>query len=95
MNIMIFNEQNMTMNMKNVQENEVMQMWNKLALILLIIGGINWGLIGIFSFDLVAWIFGGQGAVLSRIIYTIVAISAIWCITFLFRREDNLVEVTD
>ncbi len=70
-------------------------MWNKLALILLIIGGINWGLIGIFSFDLVAWIFGGQGAVLSRIIYTIVAISAIWCITFLFRREDNLVEVTD
>lgn len=72
-----------------------MQMWNKLALILLIIGGINWGLIGIFSFDLVAWIFGGQGAVLSRIIYTIVAISAIWCITFLFRREDNLVEVTD
>ena len=48
-------------------------MLDKLALILTIIGGINWGLIGIFQFDLVAWICGGQGSIISRIIYTIVA----------------------
>ena len=52
-------------------------MWNKLALILLIIGGINWGLVGIFQFDLVAWLFGGTDSILSRAIYIIVAISAI------------------
>ena len=60
----------------------------KLILALLIIGGINWGLIGIFQFDLVAWLFGGQGAVLSRIIYTLVGIAAVWCISLLFRDND-------
>ena len=59
-----------------------------LALVLLIIGGINWGLIGIFQFDLVAYLFGGMGAVLSRIIYTLVAASAIWCISLLFRENE-------
>lgn len=61
-------------------------MWiDKLALVLLIIGGLNWGLVGIFSFDLVAWLFGGQGAVISRIIYILVALSAAWCISLIFR----------
>ena len=60
----------------------------KLILIIMIIGGINWGLIGIFQFDLVAWLFGGQGAVLSRIIYTLVGIAAVWCISLLFRDND-------
>lgn len=46
------------------------------------------GLIGIFQFDLVAWLFGGQGAVLSRIIYTLVGIAAVWCISLLFRDND-------
>lgn len=55
-------------------------MLDVIALILTVIGGINWGLIGIFQFDLVAWLFGGQGAVLSRIIYTLVGIAAVWCI---------------
>ena len=59
-------------------------MLDKIALILTIIGGINWGLIGIFQFDLVAWIFGGQSAIISRIIYTLVALGAIWCISLLF-----------
>lgn len=59
-------------------------MIDKIALILTIIGGLNWGLIGIFQFDLVAWIFGGQSGIISRIIYTLVAISAIWCISLLF-----------
>lgn len=83
------------MNMRNVQRNEVERMWDKLALILLIIGGINWGLVGIFRFDLVAWLFGGSDTILSRAIYIIVAISAIWCITLLFRSDDKLIEATD
>lgn len=57
-------------------------MWDRLALILLIIGGLNWGLVGIFGFDLVAWLFGGAGTVLSRTVYILVAISAVWCISF-------------
>ena len=44
-------------------------MWDKLALILLVIGGVNWGLVGIFEFDLVAWLFGGATSALSRIVY--------------------------
>lgn len=58
-----------------------------LALILSIIGSLNWGLVGIFKFDLVAWIFGGQTAVVSRIIYTVIALAGIWCITLLFRKN--------
>ena len=58
-----------------------------LALILAIIGSVNWGLVGIFRFDLVAWIFGGQATVISRIIYTLVGLAGLWCITLLFRRN--------
>lgn len=57
-----------------------------IALILSIIGSINWGLVSLFQFDLVAWIFGGQDAVLSRIIYGLVGLAGLWCITLLFRR---------
>ena len=60
---------------------------DKIALILSIIGGINWGSIGIFKFDIVAWIFGGQDAVVSRIIYSIVGIASLWCISLLFRNK--------
>ncbi len=68
-------------------------MLDKIALILTIIGGVNWGLIGIFQFDLVAWIFGGQSAIISRIIYTLVALAAVWCISLLFStRVDEKVE---
>ena len=62
-----------------------MSIIDRVALALLMVGGINWGLIGIFQFDLVAWIFGGQDAVLSRVIYTVVGICALWCIGLLFR----------
>ena len=64
-------------------------MLDKIALSLLIIGGINWGLLGLFQFDLVAWIFGGQEAVLSRITYVLIAICALWCISLLFRDHDG------
>ncbi len=57
-----------------------------IALILSIIGSINWGLVGIFQFDLVAWLFGGQSAVFSRIIYTIIGLAGLWCISLLFRK---------
>ncbi|MBQ7756709.1 MAG: DUF378 domain-containing protein [Oscillospiraceae bacterium] len=63
-------------------------MLDRIALLLLIIGGINWGLVGIFQFDLVAWAFGGVAGVVSRIIYTLVAISAIWCVSLFFRNNE-------
>ena len=63
------------------------RMFDKIALALLIIGGVNWGLVGIFNFDLVAWLFGGTGALLSRVVYVLVALSALLCITLLFRRN--------
>ena len=58
-----------------------------LALILSIVGSLNWGLVGIFQFDLVAWLYGGQGAVVSRIIYTIVGLAGLCCISLLFRSD--------
>lgn len=57
---------------------------DKIALILVIIGAVNWALIGIFQFDLVGYLFGGQSAVLSRIIYTVVGAAGLWCISLLF-----------
>ena len=62
-------------------------MLDKASLVLVIIGALNWGSIGLFKFDLVAWIVGGQTAVLSRIVYTLVALAGIWCISLLFRTQ--------
>lgn len=66
-----------------------MQIIDRIALILTVIGALNWGGIGVFGFDVVAWICGGQGAVVSRIIYTIVALAGIWCISLLFRSREE------
>ena len=63
-----------------------------LALILSVIGCVNWGLVGIFQFDLVAWLFGGQSAVFSRIIYALVGLAGLWCITLLFRKYRDHVD---
>ena len=60
---------------------------DRIALILTIIGGINWGSIGLFRFDIVACICGGQTATVSRVIYTLVGLAALWCISLLFRRD--------
>ena len=62
-------------------------MFDKICLILAIIGCINWGLVGLFSFDLVAWIFGGSGVLLSRIVYTVIALAGVWCISLLIRKD--------
>lgn len=58
---------------------------DKIALILVIIGGINWGSVGLFQLDLVAALFGGAGQPLSRVVYALVGLAALWCITLLFR----------
>ena len=62
---------------------------DRIALVLTIIGALNWGSIGLFQFDIVAWICGGQDALVSRIIYTLVALAGVWCISLLFRARDK------
>ena len=64
-------------------------MLDRIALVLVIIGSLNWGSIGLFGFDVVSWIFGGSAALASRIIYTVVALAGIWCISLLFRERDT------
>ncbi|BDF69935.1 hypothetical protein CE91St41_28380 [Oscillospiraceae bacterium] len=67
---------------------------DKIALVLAIIGGLNWGSIGIFGFDLVAFAFGGQQSAVSRVIYTLVGLAAIWCISLLFRDTEPVEDKT-
>ena len=62
-------------------------MLDKISLALVIIGAINWALVGVFQFDLVAYLFGGQAATVSRVIYTIVGIAGLWCISILFKEK--------
>ena len=66
-----------------------MKVIDRIALVLVIIGGLNWGSIGIFGLDIVAALFGGSASGLSRLVYILVCLSAIWCIT-LFLREDRV-----
>lgn len=70
-------------------------MFDKICLILSIIGSLNWGLVGLFKFDLVAWIFGGSDAIISRIIYTVIALAGIWCISLLFRTENEQIAAAE
>ena len=62
-------------------------MLDKICLLLVIVGSLNWGLVGLFKFDLVAWIFGGSTAILARIIYTVIALAGIWCISLFFKNK--------
>ncbi len=95
-NNIFLKENNSPMNIEKMFiRNEVGKMLDKIALALMIIGGLNWGLVGIFQFDLVSWLFGGTDAMLSRAVYILVAISALWCITLLFRSDERLVRATD
>ncbi len=63
--------------------------FDRIALFLVIVGAINWGSIGLFEFDIVAWLFGGQAAMISRIVYTLVAICGLWLISLFFRNREN------
>ena len=67
-----------------------MKILDRIALVLVIIGGLNWGSIGLFGFDLVAFLCGGQMGTVSRVIYTLVGLAAIWCISLLFRGRDEI-----
>lgn len=62
-------------------------MLDRTSLVITILGAINWLLVGLFQFDLVAYICGGQTAVISRVVYTIVGIAGLWCISLLFRER--------
>lgn len=73
-------------------EIKELKLMDRLALILTIIGAINWGTIGIFRFDIVGWIFNGQGSVVSRIIFTLVGLAGLWCISLLFRPREEITE---
>ena len=68
---------------------------DRIALILTVIGALNWGGVGLFKFDTVAWLFGGQDAILSRIVYTVVALAGIWCISLIFRARESFDRIED
>ena len=68
---------------------------DRIALLLTIIGAFNWGSIGLFKFDIVAWIFGGQDALVSRIIYTLVGLAGVWCVSLLFRAREKYHSIDD
>ena len=68
----------------------MINMMDKIALWILLIGGLNWGLVGIFEFDLIAWAFGGSDTLVSRILYIVVALAAIWSISLFFRKNEVL-----
>lgn len=84
------------MNIFSIYENNkvegVDKMLDKICLLLVILGSINWGLVGIFQFDLVAWLFGGSDALISRIVYTVIALAGIWCVSLLFRDNGRVHE---
>ena len=61
---------------------------DRIALILVIVGALNWGAVGLFGFDLVAFLCGGQMGILSRVIYSVVGIAGLWCVSLLFRERD-------
>ena len=65
---------------------------DRIALSLVIIGAVNWGSVGLFQFDLVSWIFGGQDALVSRIVYTVIALAGLWCVSLLFRSREAIEE---
>ena len=66
---------------------------DRIALLLAIIGGLNWGSVGLFRFDLVAWLFGGQTAPVCRVVYTLVGLASVWCVSLLFRARDEADEL--
>ena len=70
-------------------------MLDKIALTLVVIGAVNWGSIGLFGFDIVGFLFGGSSSLLSRIIFTIVGLAGLWCVSILFKRIESTDMMTD
>lgn len=63
-------------------------MLDRIALLLVIIGALNWGSVGLFRFDIVAWLCGGADSIVARIIFSLVAVAGLWCISLLFRPRE-------
>ena len=80
---------------KTVSKEDLTMIMDRIALVLTIIGALNWGSIGLFQFDIVAWICGGQDALVSRIIYTLVALAGVWCISLLFRARERFTSIEE
>ena len=70
-------------------------MLDKIALTLVVIGAVNWGSVGLFGFDIVGFLFGGASSLLSRIIFTLVGLAGLWCISILFKRIESTDMLTD
>ena len=75
---------------KQAMEHGNMRIIDRIALFLLVVGGINWGLVGLFQFDLVAWLCGGSESIISRIVYVLVALSSLWSISLFFKHNELL-----
>jgi uncharacterized membrane protein YuzA (DUF378 family) len=74
---------------KNSGEVIFMMVIDRIALVLVIIGALNWGSVGIFAFDFVSWLFGGDASALTRIVYTLVGLAGVWSISLLFRENPS------
>ncbi len=72
-----------------------MMIMDRIALAVAVIGALNWGSIGLFRFDIVAWACGGQASLVARIIYTVVALAGLWCISLIFREKEDFAEITE
>ncbi len=72
-----------------------MMIMDRIALAVAVIGALNWGSIGLFRFDIVAWACGGQTSLVARIIYTVVALAGLWCISLIFREKEDFAEITE
>ena len=79
----------LSMSGKTVSKEDMTMIMDRIALIITIIGALNWGSIGLFRFDIVAWLLGGQTALGSRIVYTVVALAGIWCVSLIFRARER------
>ena len=66
-----------------------MTVMDRIALVLAVIGALNWGSVGLFKFDVVAFLCGGSASVLARIIYTVVALAGVWCSSLIFRPDEE------
>ena len=78
----------------NATKKGVKRMLDRICLLLVIIGSLNWGSVGLFRFDLVAFACGGSGSMISRVVYTLVGLSAVWCVSLLFRDRVSAEEHT-
>ena len=73
-----------------------MSFLDKLAILLVTVGALNWGSVGLFGFDFVSWLFGGSDALLTRIVFTLVGIAGVWAISLLFRpMRDEISDMAD